>query len=571
MTARAPEPPAVTPEHEHTSLRLAAALGEVARSVSATLDLNIILERVFDQLGQFVPFDSAAITLLREGELVVAAGRGFPPEERVQDVRLQMLPGAPHYPVVAEGHTLVVPDVQATPGWQKVPGGHLVHSWIGTPLVVEGRTIGMLTIDSWTPGIYTEHHAALARAFASHVAMAIRNAQLYEESQRAYAELHRTQTELLHHERLRALGELASGVAHDFNNVLAGILGNAQLLLLETTDPAMRAGLQLIERAAQDAAVTIRRLQDFARANAQEPLVPVDLAAVAESALALTRPRWRAQPAPSEREIRVETSLAPAHTVPAEAAELRQVLINLILNGIDAMPSGGTLRIETGVHEGEAFARVRDTGVGIAPDLQPRIFEPFVTTKGARGSGMGLAMSRALVARQGGRITVESAPGAGSCFTIWLPHGDVALPHEPQPALPAWGARGRVLVVDDDGEVRALIQRALQARGYEVTVSDRAMEALALLRRSTFDLLVTDLGMPEMSGWDLVRRVRAEDQELGIILLSGWGQAAVEQISREELVDWTLDKPFALEALQRSAAETMRLVRERRERDCSHG
>jgi signal transduction histidine kinase len=429
MTARATERSPAATEQEHISLRLAAALGEVARSLSATLDLPTIMERVFDKLDQFVPFDSAAITLLREGELVVAAGRGFPPEERVEDVRLQMLPDAPHYEVIAAGRTLVMGDVQAAPGWQKVPGGQTVHAWIGTPLMVEGRTIGMLTIDSWTPGIYTEQHAAVAQAFASHVAMAIRNAQLYAESQRAYAELRRTQAELLHHERLRALGELASGVAHDFNNVLAGILGNAQLLLLETDEPTLRSGLQLIERAAQDAAVTIRRMQDFARTSAQGPLTTVDLATVAESALALTRPRWQSQPAPSERAILVQTSLRQAYTAPAEAAELRQVLINLILNAIDAMPQGGTLWVETGVREGEAFAQVRDTGVGIAPDLRPRIFDPFVTTKGARGSGMGLAMSQALVARQGGRITVESAPGAGSCFTILLPRA--ARPRRP--------------------------------------------------------------------------------------------------------------------------------------------
>jgi signal transduction histidine kinase len=404
---------------DRSALDLAAALGEVARSVSATLDLQVILERIFDLLERFIPYDSAAIMLMRDRALIVTAGRGFPEGMPVDDVVLPYHPGTTHYPVVAEGRTLVLDDAQADPGWQVVPGYHLIHGWIGVPLSVEGRLIGMLTIDKWQPGVYNSQHAVVAEAFANHVAMAIRNAQLYEESQHAYAQLQRAQTTLVHHERLRALGELASGIAHDFNNILLGILGNVQLLIEELSDPPVRAMLEVIERAAHDGAATVRYLQDFSRAGPSGPLAPCDLRDVAEGALGLTRPRWVRRP-----DIQVALALEPAITAPAEVATLRQVLTNLLLNALDAMPEGGVLRVETGVREQQVFARVQDTGVGIAPDLQARIFEPFVTTKGPAGNGMGLAMSRMLIARQGGRITVESAPGAGSSFTIWLPRGD---------------------------------------------------------------------------------------------------------------------------------------------------
>jgi signal transduction histidine kinase len=403
-------------ERQLLALELAAALGEVATSVSATLDQAVIFERIFDMLGRFVPYDSSAILLLRDGVLTVAAARGFPAHPPVRDVVLPYHANTTHYPVLAEGRALWLRDARTHPGWQVVPGYELVRSWIGTPLSVEGQVIGMLTIDKWEPDSYTSEHATLAQAFASHVAIAIRNAQLYEQSQRAYAELRRTQAEMLRLERMRVLGELASGVAHDFNNILAGIYGNIHLVLESVSDPWMRAELEAIARAAQDGAATVRQLQDFARVGPAGTLHPHDLRDAAEAALALTRPRWQAR----ATQLQVLTEFAPA-VAKAEGVAVRQALANLILNALDAMPEGGTLRIVTGTSGAEAFVRVQDTGVGIVPTLQPRIFEPFVTTKGAQGNGMGLTMSQAMIVRQGGRITVESAPGTGSVFTIWLP------------------------------------------------------------------------------------------------------------------------------------------------------
>jgi signal transduction histidine kinase len=222
----------------------------------------------------------------------------------------------------------------------------------------------------------------------------------------------------LRNERLRVLGEMVAGIAHDFNNILLGILGNVQLLLEQLSDPEARAILQVIERAALDGAVTVQHLQDFSRDGSPDALASCDLRDIAEGALALTRPRWVSRP-----DIQVDLKLEPALTALAEAATLRRVLTNLLLNALDAMPSGGTLHVETGVREQEVFALVHDTGVGIPAELQAHIFEPFVTTKGSAGNGMGLAISRQLIARQGGRITVESTPGAGSIFTLWLPRG----------------------------------------------------------------------------------------------------------------------------------------------------
>jgi signal transduction histidine kinase/ActR/RegA family two-component response regulator len=554
-----------TSARELSAVELAVALGEVAMSVNASRDLDAILERIFIVLGRCIPYDSAAIFLLQDDILIVAGSRGFPADLPVQDVVLPWHSGTTHYPVIAENRALVIEDVQTDPGWQTVAGYDLVRAWIGAPLSVEQRVIGMLTIDRWQPGVYSDHDVALAQAFASHIAIAIHNAQLYADSQRANKELQSIQAELFLHERLYAIGELALGSAHDFNNTLAGILGNVQLLLQDAVDPSIQSGLRVIERAARDGAVTIRRLQDFVRTSPAGPMAPVDLRGVAESALALTRPRWQGLPAPLGADISVATELTSVYTAPVEAAALRQVLTNLILNALDAMPHGGTLRVATGTHEQEAFVLVQDTGIGIAPELLTRIFKPFVTTKGTRGSGMGLAMSQAIVTRQGGRMTVESALGEGSVFTVWLPLG-TSVPIEKPPAPPSTTAAHRILVVDDDQELCHLVGRALRSRGHHVVTASSALEALALIdaEQDPYDLVVTDLSMPSMSGWELIRRIRERDQTIGVTLMSGWGQEVIEAIANHQLIDQSLSKPFDLQELHQHVATALDAVVRRR-------
>jgi signal transduction histidine kinase/CheY-like chemotaxis protein len=552
-------------EIERADHSLALALAEVARSVSATLDLHTTLERVFDRLADFVPFDSSAIMLLRDEQLTVVAGRGFPISHDVENVVLPVRPGVTHYPVIAEARTLVLADTHADPGWQRVPAHDLVRSWIGVPLQVEERTIGMLTIDKWEAGVYTMRHAAVAQAFAGHVALAVRNAQLYTDSQRAYAELSRAQAELLHRERLSTLGQMTSGIAHDFNNILTGILGNAQLLQLEATTPALRNGLELIVSAAQHAAVTTRRLQEYTRAGSNGPLLPVNLAEVAEVALALTRPRWQAISTLTDVKITLTTQLQDAYTTPAEAAELLQVAINLILNAVDAMAEGGEMRIVTGMTATEAFLAVQDTGGGIAPDFQSRIFEPFVTTKGARGSGMGLAMSQSLAARHGGRITVTSELGSGSLFTIWLPRGILA--HEPPQTSSVAAPRdasGVILLVEDDRYVRDYVERALCAAGYSVRVVTQVADAMIASVIDNYDIVITNLSMPQRSGWELVRWIRNGSAETGIIVMSGWALQEIEATAQSQQVDHIIAKPFSVDDLHTAVGATLAAVRARR-------
>ncbi|HEU4328528.1 MAG TPA: ATP-binding protein [Roseiflexaceae bacterium] len=552
------------------STRMLAALAEAARSICASLDLPTIFERVFDHLTLFVAYDSASILLLRdqrspEMRLIVAGWRGFPEHMGFESIEIHVTPETVNYPVMAGGRALVLEDVRSHIGWQKVGAVDRVRSWIGVPLSVEGRTIGMMTIDSHRANSYSDHHAALALAFAGYVAVAIRNAQLYAESQRAYEELNLTQQQLFQHEKLRVMGQLASGVAHDFNNVLTSIIGNVQLLIIEAIDADTQSALRVIERAAQDGAVIVRRLQEFSRPHPTGPLLQADLRQVVADALELTRPRWHDPAATNAQRVRIVTALEPAVTAAVEVAELRQVLVNLIMNALDAMPQGGTLRLVTGTNEHEVFVHVQDSGVGIPPEFQARIFDPFVTTKGSRGSGMGLAIAHAVVTRHAGRITLSSEPNQGSTFTVWLPGGATLIEQvAPAEQEATKQAAQSILVVDDDQEICTMLARALQSRGHTVTVASNGRDALEQLREHSFDLIITDLGMPEVSGWDLIRQVRAKDQQVGIVLISGWGQHLTDAVAQDQQIDATIGKPFTLEHLHQTIAQTLNTTSERR-------
>ncbi len=296
--------------------------------------------------------------------------------------------------------------------------------WLGAPLMVGQVVLGVLAV-SRDERPFSDGDERLVANVAGLAALALRSAGLYEDLNRAYGELGATQDHLVRTEKLRALGEMASGVAHDFNNLLAAILGRAQLVLRKVSDPQLRQWVQVIERSALDGAQTVRRLQDFARVRQDQPLVPVDLNDVVRDALDITQSRWREECLRRGVVIDVRTSLATVPRVIGDAAELREAMTNLILNAVDAMPTGGTLSLTTALGADGVELTVGDTGVGMPESVRDRIFDPFFTTKGPQGTGLGLSMTYGIISRHRGRIVVESAEGRGSTFRIVLPVGPV--------------------------------------------------------------------------------------------------------------------------------------------------
>jgi signal transduction histidine kinase/CheY-like chemotaxis protein len=375
-------------------------------------------------------------------------------------------------------------------------------------------------------------------------------------------------------EKLSALGELASGVAHDFNNTLAGILGRAQLLL-RTDDPEkIKRGLEIIIRTAEDGAKTVKRIQDFARQRRDHDFELVSVDQILMDASEITRPRWKNCAEASNIHITVDLQIGSNAMVMGDDSELREVLVNMVFNAVDAMPEGGTLTLSSRTEAESVIIKVIDTGVGMYPEVRSRIFDPFFTTKGKAGLGLGLAVSFGIIRRHGGTIEVESQYGSGSEFRITLPVATIAeiSPRidlaDPAPTicksgdtLPALKARPRLLVVDDEDFVRDLLQEILEGEDCEVQLAASGNEALALFRESKFDAVCTDIGMPGMSGWELAREIRQRDQRIPIAVITGWGEAVGSNEQKAAGVEWVIAKPFTAERI----AELVRDIALKRE------
>jgi signal transduction histidine kinase/CheY-like chemotaxis protein len=373
------------------------------------------------------------------------------------------------------------------------------------------------------------------------------------------------QQKLLQTERLRALGEMASGAAHDFNNTLAGVLGQVELLLDSAgSDPAMQKGLRIIAQAASDGAATVRRIQNFARTTRGEEVSAVDLNQIVLDAIEVCAPRWKNQ---SERDgiaIQVTPHLdavSPAAGVPSE---LREALVNLIFNAIEAMPNGGAINVRTRETPDWVSVAVSDDGVGMSEEVRQHIFDPFYSTKGTANSGLGMSVVYGIVKLHRGEILVDSVEGQGSIMTIRLPKAVNAPasepPAEPQnPRQAGW----RVLVVDDDPRLGDLLKRMLEIDSHVVTMCTSGSAAIAHLESAPFDLVFTDLGMPEVSGWDVVAAARKLQPGICTGLVTGWGVQLEEWEISGRGVDVVVPKPYTLAAL-RSTITALDEVRQQR-------
>ncbi|MCA1564339.1 MAG: response regulator [Acidobacteria bacterium] len=411
----------------------------------------------------------------------------------------------------------------------------------------------------------TEAEAA-ARAEAAK-AQAEQAERHVEELSHYIAEQERIREQYSQIEKLSALGELASGVAHDFNNTLAGILGRAQLLL-NTSDPAkVESGLQIIIKTAKDGAKTIKRIQDFARQRRDHAFSPVAVDQLLLDVSEITRPRWKDHAEAASVQINLELKISSKALVLGDESELREVLVNMVFNAVDAMPAGGTLTLATREAGGAVEISVTDTGTGMSDEVRSRIFDPFFTTKGKTGMGLGLAVSYGIIRRHEGTVEAESEPGRGTCFRITLPSAkNAAKPQanagQPAPEKIAESFRTKFLVVDDEESVRELLRDILEAEGHEVVTAGSGREALELFAEAGFAAVLMDVGLPGMSGWELARAVRERDERLPLAIITGWGEAVGSNAQKAAGVDWVVAKPFTIEQITAIAREVSRRQQE---------
>jgi PAS domain S-box-containing protein len=367
-------------------------------------------------------------------------------------------------------------------------------------------------------------------------------------------ELH---NQLVQHEKLRALGQLAGGVAHDFNNTLGIILGRAQLLQRSAREEALLRGLKTIEKAAFDGGETVRRIQDFARARTGRDFTDVDVNAILEDAVEITRTRWKDEAELRNVKIDVEVIPGEIRNIKGNASELREVYTNLIFNAVDAMVHGGRIRLESAMDGADTMVVISDTGQGMSEDVRARVFDPFFTTKGQNGMGLGLSVVYGIVERHGGRISVDSEVGRGTRFTVRIPAAEISAQKPLEESQCMSPKSAKILVIDDEEDILDLVSDILTESGYEVRTARSGPIGIEMFQSQPCDLLFCDLGMREMSGWEVVTALRAHTPNLCVVLLTGWGATLPEEKVREYQISAVLSKPFEMTKLLKTVAQVL--------------
>jgi PAS domain S-box-containing protein len=564
-------------ESERSAVKKLVALDAIAVALASTLDMNDVALTVAHNIHQLFGATRVMITRLDE------SGRSFVPVHVLDDGEPSASPPIP-YDETIMGLALdertpvqrVRPRGADAPSVDPFTGqdvkllpyeDDLFAEGIGTgvavPVIQDGKPVGALWIGYAVAEPLSEHDLGVLSSIGMHVAIATKNAALFAARNQALEDLYAAQDKLVESEKLNAIGLIAHGVAHDFNNILGSILGRAQLLKSQLRDAQLLKHADVIEKAAVDGAETVRRIQEIGRQDRIDDFVAVDLNGIVDDVVELTQPRWRDGPLAEGRPI--DIAVMRAEKTPVVAAnphQLREVLVNLVHNAVDAMPSGGRIELCT-VHGGEfCELRVRDTGTGMPEEVRHKIFDPYFTTKGERGTGLGLSVSHSIVRRHGGDLDVFSSmtgPERGTTFVVTLPSflapASSAAAHHASASVSASangaaGANGhaRVLVVDDEQNIREILAEILMSGNHEVVTAADGAEALHQLRsQGNFDLVLTDLGLPGMSGYEVASAIKKLRPDLPVGLVTGWGATLDAEKARANGVDLVISKPFRFE------------------------
>jgi nitrogen-specific signal transduction histidine kinase/ActR/RegA family two-component response regulator len=388
-----------------------------------------------------------------------------------------------------------------------------------------------------------------------HTALAAHQAQLYAALQRAYDDLRTSQQQIMQQERLRALGQMASGIAHDINNAISPVALYTEALL--EREPNLtergRSQLEIIQRAVDDIAQTVARMGEFYRLREpQLTLIPVDLNKLVGHVIDLTRARWSDMAQQRGAAIDMRTELAfNLPLVAAVESQIRDALVNLVFNAVDAMPDGGPLIIRTtlamGSREQIVLLEVQDAGVGMDEETRRRCLEPFFTTKGTRGTGLGLAMVYGVAQRHGASLEIESEPGKGTLVRMTFAIAQTAAVAtsgiQKQPAGPM-----RILIIDDDPLLLKSLRDTLEVDGHEVKTANGGQAGIEAFVEShaegrPFPVVITDLGMPHVDGRKVASTVKASVPATLVIMLTGWGRRLVAEGDVPPGVDQVLSKP----------------------------
>lgn len=548
-------------EESKQRLRAAEALAAVGRDLGQSLDLAVVGRRITDRIRELLHLPFSALYRLEpeSGDLAALAVSENVASSLGREMVFARGIGATGL-AVSEGRPVASEDVLADPRLTFTPEVRIrveqaqFRAVLAVPLLVEDRVIGALAVGEQAGRVFNDEEIQLAEAFAGQAALALKNARLFDEARRALADLKVAEEQLIRDSTLRALGELAAGAAHHLNNLLAIVLGRVRLLQSSLESAPAPRPLAIIERATMDAAEVVRRVLRFARQQPLEERVAVDLKRLAAEVREMARPRWQDAGHARGLEIQVVVEGEDVPPIAGNPSALLEVLLNLVLNAVDALPDGGRIVLRTFREGSWVGVAVTDNGVGMSPEVRAQVLQPFFTTKGPKSTGLGLSVAYGTLQRHGGGLTIESEEGRGTTITIRLP---VASPprDERDPAEGAQVPALYILLIEDDEEVREILGEMLTSQGHKVLEAGGGRQGLALLEAGeAVDLVLTDLGMPGMAGWEVAQAIKARWPRLPVGVLTGWGDAIDEASAEGQAVAGVLSKPITPECLRQFVA-----------------
>lgn len=537
-------------------------LHQMTRAIGERQDLRSILQVLVRNLEDQLPVDFACVFLLQDGVLeasCVGMGNALLPGDAALKEGAQVSIDNNGLSRCVKGQLVYEPDISGSdfPFPQRMARGGL-SSLVLAPLQAESVVFGVLAVARVAPNAFASGECEFLRQLSEHAALAARQAQLYGALQQAYHTLHATQQTVTREERLRALGQMASGIAHDINNAISPVALYTEALLETETglSAAGRNNLQVIARAIDDVAATVARMRElYRRREPQVELGVVSLNVLAQQVADLTRARWSDMPQQRGVFINMKLELAPGlPAVMGADSEIREALTNLVFNAVDAMPEGGTLTLRTRSSGEHVLVEVADSGIGMDEATRRHCLDPFFTTKGERGSGLGLATVNSMAERHSAVVQVESALGVGTTVSLAFPllQAHPVMPPLETPAASVPIAESmRLLVIDDDPAVLASMRAILQRDGHDVVAADGGAAGIEQFRLAQaasrpFDVVFSDLGMPHVDGRKVAASIKEMSPATPVILVTGWGQRLIPEgdvDAKPASVDEVLSKP----------------------------
>jgi signal transduction histidine kinase/ActR/RegA family two-component response regulator len=569
----------IAEQHTHTQLERLDLLQRITHAIAERQDLDSIFQVVVRSLEEHLPVDFAALCKYEHHARTLTVSRvgtrsGPLALDLAMTERSRIEIDENGLSRCVAGQLVYEPDIANVrfPFPQRLASGNL-GSMVIVPLMVEQRSgvFGVLVVARRAVDAFSSGDCEFLRQLCDHVSLAANQAQLHESLKQAYEDLQQTQNAVMQQERLRSLGQMASGIAHDINNAISPVSLYVEALL--THEPALseraRKRLEIIQRAVDDVARTVARMGEFYRQR-QAPLAlaPVEVNQIFREVLDLTRARWSdmAQQRGAVIDARVETS-ADNLTVMGIDSELREALVNLVLNATDAMPEGGKLTLRAGhlLEAGKGVARrvffeVADTGLGMDDATRRRCLEPFFTTKGDRGSGLGLAMVYGIAQRHSADIDITSAPGEGTTLRMTFPLTSPAPQSTASVRVQKIPSHTKILLIDDDPILLSSLREVLVNEGHQVHTAAGGRVGIDVFLDSQksgkpFPVVITDLGMPHVDGRAVAAAIKAAAPATSIIMLTGWGQRLVASGEVPAEVVAVMSKPPKLAELRQLLAE----------------